>query len=472
MNDLPDYVVQTSIVGQTLIFNFQLFMRHPFPKYVALLPLCVFFLLYAITWLCTRDLSNMPISVAFLTASVVAIVFSRGSSLSDRIEVFCSGAANQTIMMMVVIFVLAGAFAGTAKTMGAVDATVNMVLYFLPPNIILASIFIAACFVSMAMGTSCGTIAALAPIAVGLSGQTGIALPAMVGVVVGGAMFGDNLSFISDTTIVATRTQECQMQDKFKVNLRIVFPVVVLVLVIYIFQGMGIPIPEISVSRIEWLKVIPYLAVLVIAIAGINVMTVLVIGIVLSGAVGLLTGSLTVWGWTGAMGKSIVGDMGELIIVSLMAGGMFEVIRFNGGIDWLIGKLSRNIRSKRKAEASVAALITITDFCTANNTIALIITGPIAKQIGDKFGVDNRRMASLLDTFSCFAQGIIPYGAQLLIASGLADINPMEVIPFLYYPFLLGVAATAAILFQYPKKYTVDRYSPDKYDNFTNKTTN
>lgn len=395
----------------------------------------------------------MPVSVAFLIASVTGILLSRGGKISGRIEIFCSGAANQTIMMMVVIFVLAGAFAGTANAMGAVDATVNMMLYILPENMIMASIFIAACFISMSMGTSCGTIAALAPIAVGLSGQTGIGLPAMVGIVVGGAMFGDNLSFISDTTIVATRTQECRMQDKFKVNFRIAFPMALLVLLIYIFQGMGVDAP-ITTEKIEWPKVIPYLVVLVTALAGVNVMSVLTLGILLSGIIGITTSDLTAWSWAGAMSKSIVMDMGELIIVSLMAGGMFEVIRFNGGIDWLIRKLSGNIRSKRQAEASVAALTTITDFCTANNTITLIIVGPIARQIGNRFGIDRRRMASLLDTFSCFAQGIIPYGAQLLIASSLSGINPMEIIPYLYYPFLLGIAAILSILFQYPKKYT------------------
>ncbi len=434
-------------------------MKRSFPKYVALLPLCVFFLLYAITWFCTGSLESMPISVAFLAASVVAIVLSRGGKFTDRIEVFCSGAANQTIMLMVVIFVLAGAFAGTAKAMGAVDATVNMALYILPQNMIMASIFVAACFISMAMGTSCGTIAALAPIAVGLSEQTGLALPAMLGIVVGGAMFGDNLSFISDTTIVATRTQGCRMQDKFKVNLLIVLPVAVLVLGIYIFQGMGVETTTVTVTNIEWLKVVPYLAVLVTALAGVNVMIVLLTGIILSGLIGVATSGFTVWGWSLAVGTGIVSDMGELIIVSLMAGGMFEVIRFNGGIDWLIQKLSRNIKSKRRTELSSALLVTLTDFCTANNTIALIITGPIAKQIGDQSGIDNRRMASLLDTFSCFAQGIIPYGAQLLIASSLSGVNPMEMIPFLYYPYLLGIAALAAIIFQYPRKYTTSKIS-------------
>ncbi|MDH6307692.1 Na+/H+ antiporter NhaC [Dysgonomonas sp. PFB1-18] len=420
----------------------------------ALIPLAVFFLLYVLTFIFTGDLYQMPVSVAFMAASVAAVLYSKGGKLSNRITQFCRGAANETIMLMVVIFILAGAFAGTAKAMGAVDATVNMMLYLLPQKTILASVFIAACFISMSMGTSTGTIAALAPIAVGVSAQAGIDLPLMLGVVVGGAMFGDNLSFISDTTIVATRTQGCNMQDKFKVNIRIVLPVVLIVLGIYIYQGLeltgGTPV---SFDQVEWLKVLPYLAVLIAALAGVNVMAVLALGIILSGAIGLFTGGFGVWDWTKAMSNGIVVDMGELIIVSLMAGGMFELIRFNGGIDWLIEKMTRNIRSKRSAEFSIAGLISFTNLCTANNTIALIISGPIAKNISDKFDLDNRKIASLLDTFSCFVQGLIPYGAQLLIAAGLAKVSPMEIVPNLYYPFLIGIAAVASIVFRYPRKY-------------------
>jgi len=428
----------------------------------ALMPLGVFFLLYLLTFIFTGDLYQMPVSVAFLTASAVALLYSKGGKLSNRITQFCRGAANETIMLMVVIFILAGAFAGTAKAMGAVDATVNLMLYLLPQKTILASIFIAACFISMSMGTSTGTIAALAPIAVGVSAQAGLDLPLMLGIVVGGAMFGDNLSFISDTTIVATRTQGCKMQDKFKVNIRIVFPVILIVLAIYIYQGFEFAgTKEIILADVEWLKVLPYLIVLVAAMAGMNVMAVLALGIVLSGIIGLYTGGFGIWEWTSAMSKGIVVDMGELIIVSLMAGGMFELIRFNGGIDWLIGKLTKNIRSKRSAEFSIAGLVSFTNFCTANNTIALIISGPIAKNISDKFKLDGRRIASLLDTFSCFVQGMIPYGAQLLIASGLAKVNPIEIIPYLYYPFLLGIAAILSIIFQYPRKYINSPKTPE-----------
>jgi Na+/H+ antiporter NhaC len=423
------------------------------PNPVALLPLGLFFVLYILTFVLTGDLSKMPISIAFLSASALAVFLSKGGNLMNRIGLYCKGAANDTILLMIVIFILAGAFAGTAKSMGAVDATVNMVLSFLPQKAIPAGIFIAACFISMAMGTSCGTIAALAPIAAGISAQTGFGLPFMLGIVIGGSMFGDNLSFISDTTIVATRTQGCQMQDKFKVNIKIVLPVALLVVAWYIFQGISQTgsQADIAAVQVEWLKVVPYLIVLITALAGVNVIFVLFLGIVLSGVIGMLTGGFGVWDWTGAMSDGIVKDMGELIIVSLMAGGMFELIRFNGGVDWLIIRLTKNIRSARSSEIAISGLVSFTDLCTANNTIALIITGPIAKKIGDNFHLNNKRVASLLDTFSCVVQGIIPYGAQMLIASGLAGVNPMTILPYSYYPFLMGLGATMAIIFRYPR---------------------
>lgn len=421
----------------------------PRPSGKALFPLGVFFLLYILTFIFTGDLSNMPVSVAFLAASAVAIISSKGRNMMQRIDIFCRGAANNTIMLMIVIFILAGAFSGTANEMGAVKATVDMLLYFLPEEVVLASIFIAACFISISMGTSCGTIAALTPIAVGISAKTGLDLPMLVGVVVGGSMFGDNLSFISDTTIVATRTQQVEMKDKFRANFRLVMPVAIIVLLIYIVQGFIDPHQNQEViAHIEWLKVLPYLVVLVTALAGVNVITVLSIGIVLSGIIGLVTDSFTVWEWCSAMSKGIVVDMGELIIVSLMAGGMFEIIRTNGGISWLITKLTQNIHNHKQAEGAITGLIAFTDVCTANNTIALLITGPIAKQIGDKYSIDPKRIASLIDTVSCSIQSLLPYGAQLLIAAGLASVNPMEIIPYVYYAFFLGIVVIISILFK------------------------
>jgi Na+/H+ antiporter NhaC len=423
------------------------------PNGWALFPLGLFLILYILTFVFTGDLSRMPVVIVFLLTSVAALLLSKGT-FSQRINVFCKGAANETILLMVVIFMLAGAFAGCAKAMGAVDATVNMALHVLPPTVIPAGIFIAACFISMSMGTSCGTIAALTPVAVTIAPQIGMALPAMVGIVIGGAMFGDNLSFISDTTIVATRTQGVKMKDKFNVNVRIVLPAAILIVLFYVYQGYGLE-GEIIASAVSWSKIIPYAVVLVTALAGVNVMLVLMLGILLSGVIGLCDAGFTVWDWMQAANEGIVRDMGELIIVSLIAGGLFEIIRQQGGIDWLVVKLTRNIRSKRKAEGHLAALVAFTNVCTANNTIALIIVGPVARKISETFHVDGRRTASLLDTFSCFTQGLLPYGAQLLIASGLAaGVSPVEIVPYLYYPFLIGIASLLAILFQYPKKYT------------------
>lgn len=425
------------------------------PNGWALLPLGLFFVLYLLTWVATGELNRMPVSVAFLITSIAAVFLSKRTTWNDAVDIFCRGAGSPTILLMILIFLLAGAFAATAHQMGAVDATVQLVLHVLPGNMILAGIFLAACFISMAMGTSCGTIAALTPVAVGLSEQMGLPVAFLVGVVVGGAMFGDNLSFISDTTIAATRTLGVAMIDKFKANIRLVGPVALLVLFFYVYQGYGLQrTGNLSVGEIEWLKVLPYLVVLVTAMFGLNVVKVLALGTLLSGVIGLWGQGFTVWNWTEAMAKGMVVNMGELIVVSLLAGGIFEVIRHNGGIDWLITRLTRNLHSRRGAEAGIAALVTTTDFCTANNTIAILICGPIAEKISSNVGLDRRRIASLLDTFSCFAQAVIPYGAQLLIASGLANINPTTIIPYLYYPFLMGLVAILSIVFQYPRRYT------------------
>ena len=422
------------------------------PNVWALLPLGVFLLSYLVVSCIAGDFYKMPITVSFVLSSVVAIAISKGGKLNSRIEQFCKGAANSNIMLMVVIFILAGAFAQTAKEMGAVDATVNLTMSLLPGNLLAAGIFIAACFISLSIGTSVGTIVALTPVAVGLAEKTEIALPFMVAVVVGGSFFGDNLSFISDTTIASTKTQECVMRDKFRVNSMIVVPAAIIVLGIYIFQGLSITAPA-QVQTIEWIKVIPYIIVLGTAIAGMNVMLVLIIGILTSGIIGIATGSFGVFDWFGAMGTGITG-MGELIIITLLAGGMLETIRYNGGIDFIIKKLTRHVNSKRGAELSIAALVSIANLCTANNTIAIITTGPIAKDIAKRFHLDRRKTASILDTFSCLIQGIIPYGAQMLIAAGLANISPISIIGNLYYPFTMGICALLAILFRYPRRYS------------------
>ncbi|MBS7154026.1 MAG: Na+/H+ antiporter NhaC family protein [Sanguibacteroides justesenii] len=422
------------------------------PNFWALTPLIIFLSIYLVASVIMGDFYKMPITVAFLVASIVAVATSSGGRLHKRIDLFCKGAANSNIMLMVWIFILAGAFAQTAKAVGAVDATVNLALSVLPDTLLLAGMFIAACFISLSMGTSVGTIVALTPVAVGIATQTDLNTPFMVAIVVGGAMFGDNLSFISDTTIVATRTQGCNMKDKFKVNSLIVIPVAILITIIYLFQGSEITTTP-TVTPIEWLKVIPYILVLTTALAGVNVMIVLLLGILCSGIVGIITGSIQFWEWIAAMGTGISG-MGELIIITLLAGGMLEMIRYNGGIAYIIQKLTTHVKSKKGAELSIAALVSFADLCTANNTIALIMSGPIAKDIANRFGVDPRKSASLLDTFSCFVQGIIPYGAQLLMAASLASITPLAIMQYLYYPYLMGVAALLAIFFRHPRKYS------------------
>lgn len=419
---------------------------------IALTPLLVFLGVYLIVSLCINDFYKMPISVAFLISSVYAIAITCGMPITKRIEHFSEGASEKNIILMIWIFILAGAFAQAAKSMGAIDAAVNLTLSILPGNLLLAGIFAASCFISFSIGTSVGTIVALIPVAVGIAEHIGIDTPFIVAIVTGGAFFGDNLSFISDTTIAATRTQGCSMQDKFKVNSLIILPAAIIVFIIYIFAGMDMSVSE-KTNNIEWIKIIPYLAVIGCAIAGINVTTVLVIGIALCAAIGIGSGSFDFFGCVGAMGNGIT-EMGELIIITLMAGGMLELIRINGGIAYIIRLLTKNVSSKRGGELCIAALVSMANCCTANNTVAIITVGSIAKNIADKYGIDSRKAASILDTFSCLIQGIIPYGAQILMASELANISPLSIIKYLYYPFLMGIFAILAILFRYPKKYS------------------
>ena len=407
----------------------------------ALSPLVVFLCLYLVTSLVAGDFYKVPITVAFVVASAYAMLITRKMKLSERLDRFSAGAAHKNIMLMIWIFVLAGAFAASAKAMGAVDATVNLTLRILPDNLLLPGIFLASCFISLAIGTSVGTIVALVPVAAGIADQTGLAVPLMTAVVVGGAFFGDNLSFISDTTIAATRTQECDMRDKFKVNSMIVVPAAVVVTLLYLYESWSLQIPS-QTEPVAWIKVIPYLVVLGTALAGMNVMIVLVLGLVFAGGIGLLTGSFGIFDWFGSMGSGIT-DMGQLIIVTLLAGGMLELIRVGGGIDYVITRLTRRVHNKRGAELSIAALVSIANCCTANNTIAIITVGPIAKGIADRFGVDLRKSASILDTFSCFVQGLIPYGAQLLMAAGLTALSPLDI-----------MFALLSILFRFPRRYS------------------
>lgn len=419
------------------------------PSGMALMPLLVFLCLYLVTSIIVNDFYKVPITVAFLVASVYAVATTKGLSLNDRIIQYSSGAANKNIMMMIWIFVLAGAFAQSAKAMGAIDATVNLTLHLLPDSLLLAGVFLASCFISLSIGTSVGTIVALVPVAVGIASKTDVGIPFMTALVIGGAFFGDNLSFISDTTIAATRTQGCQMRDKFKMNMLIALPAAIVVFVYYIFYGSNVEIfaPE---SNIEWGKVIPYIIVLVTAVAGVNVMLVLLLGLISTGVIGMAYGAFDFFGWFGAMGEGITG-MGELIIITLMAGGMLELIRFNGGVDYILHKLTKKVSGKRGAEFSIAALVSLANVCTANNTIAIITVGPLASEIADEYRIDKRRSASILDIFSCVVQGIIPYGAQMLIAAELARVSPLNIIGYLYYPMVLCIFAILSIIFRIPK---------------------
>lgn len=417
----------------------------------ALLPLGIFLVAYVLISILAGDFYKMPITVAFVLGCVVAVAMSHGP-LHKRVEQFCKGPADPNIMLMVLIFILAGAFAQTTKAMGAVSSTVNFTLWLLPENLIIPGLFLAACFISISMGTSVGTIVALAPIAAGIADKTGFAPALMVACVVSGAMFGDNLSFISDTTIVATRTQGCRMKDKFNTNLRIVWPFALLTALLYFILGTHTHSIYQS-GEVYWLHILPYLAVFTAALCGSNVLLVLVGGTLLAGGIGLATGAFDVWGWTGAVGSGI-NSMSELIIVTLLAGGMLEMIRTNGGFAWIIEKMTAHTHSVRGAELSIAGLVSFANLCTANNTIALIMTGPIAKEIATRFKIPAKRSASLLDIFSCFVQGIIPYGAQLLMAAGLAQLSPLSIMKYLYYPYLLGAGALLAIWLGYPRRAT------------------
>ena len=419
---------------------------------IALSPLVVFILFYLVTSIIAGDFYKIPITVAFMVSSIYAIIICGGKPLMKRIDTYSRGAATEQMMLMIWIFVLAGAFAHSAKMMGSIDATVNLTLAFLPPQMIFAGMFLAACFISLSIGTSVGTIAALTPIAAGIASETGTDVALMTAIIVGGSFFGDNLSFISDTTIMATQTQGCRLSDKFRVNAFIVVPAAMVILVVYLFMGQETQAPQ-QLQSVEWVKVIPYLVVLITAIFGMNVMAVLTLGILLTGIIGILTGSFDIYGWFGAMGEGIL-SMGELIIVTMMAGGMLELIRQQGGIDFIIRLLTRRVNSKRGAELSIATLVSLVDVCTANNTVAILTVGGIAKQIGDRYGVDNKKCASILDTFSCTVQGLIPYGAQMLIAAGLTALNPIAILPYLYYPFVLGIVALLSILFRYPRRYS------------------
>ena len=438
--------------GALLFLYLRTMKRHDMHKIdtsrglLALSPIIVLLTIYLAGSIIAGDFYRIPITTAFIVASIYAVAITRGTTLDERIEHFSKGAANTRIMYMIWIFVLAGAFAALAKAMGAVNATVQFTLNFIPSNYLPAGIFIAACFISLSIGTSVGTIVALTPVVTELATKMECSTSWLVAIVVGGAFFGDNLSFISDTTIAATQTQGCSMRSKFRTNIRLVMPAAVITLLLYAFSGNGIKeIDTASITLEEGLKCIPYLTVIVCALAGVNVLLVLIIGIVIAGGMGLFSGAIDGISIFTEMGNGIMG-MTELILVTMLAGGLLEIVRINGGIDYLIRIVTMRMRSRRAAEFAITALTALANICTANNTIAILTVGDISRDISKKFGIQPRRAASLMDTTSCFVQGIIPYGAQLLMASGLAKVSPLEIIPSLYYPMCIGVMIVVSIL--------------------------
>lgn len=387
--------------------------------------------------------SKVPLLIVFITTSIFSLFTLRHTPFEERLTIYSKGAGQDNLLLMIWIFILAGAFAATARQMGAVDATVNLCLQLLPPSMLLPGLFLASCFISMSIGTSVGTIVALVPIAVGMSGPSGLTEPMMVASCVGGAFFGDNLSFISDTTVVATRTQGVKMSDKFRTNFAVALPAALLTFVLYMYLGWGTT-SHIAVGAVDYWKILPYVAVIVTAILGLNVLIVLTGGILLTGIIGIWAGSYDVAGWLSSICEGI-GGMSELILISMMAGGLLAVIRAGGGITWLIHNLTRQVKGVRGGELGIATLVSLTNLCTANNTVAILSVGPLAKAISQRFGVDPRRAASILDTFSCVVQGIIPYGAQLLMAGGLASLAPTSIMPFLFYPYILAFAMLMSI---------------------------
>ncbi|MEW9095563.1 MAG: Na+/H+ antiporter NhaC family protein [Clostridiaceae bacterium] len=417
---------------------------------IALLPLILFIVLYLSISLVSKDFYAMPVSVPFLISGITALMINRKENISKRLEVFCKGAGDENIILMCIIFILAGAFAQVAKDIGAVESTVNLGLSILPSNLLVSGIFIIACFISLSIGTSVGTIVALSPMAIGMSDKTGISLALILGAVVGGAMFGDNLSMISDTTIAATKTQGCDLKDKFKTNFFIVLPAAIITAIIFAIVTAGNNVVVASSGSFSIIKVLPYLSVLIAALMGVNVIMILVGGITFSGIIGLVTGEMTFIEILQSVAKGIDG-MSELVIISLIIGGTIEVIKYNGGIDYLLGLINKRVKSKRGAEFGIALLVSIVDICTANNTIAIVMVGPLAKNISTEYGIEPKRSASILDTFSCLCQGIIPYGAQLLAAASLANISPILIMKYLYYPYLMGISAVITILLGHSK---------------------
>lgn len=416
----------------------------------ALFPLLLFMLLFLGVGIISGDFTTMPLNVAITITVIVALLMNRKEKFATKVEVFTKGAGHSNIILMMLIFILAGAFSTTTEKMGGVTSTVNLGLSLIPENLIIVGLFIICMFVSISMGTSVGTVAAIAPVGFGFAQATDVSAALAMATVVGGAMFGDNLSMISDTTIAAVRTQHTKMKDKFKVNFRIVLPGAILTIVVLFFLTNGISMDHSKSYDFQLVKVIPYLLVLILALVGVNVIIVLIGGTVLSGIIGLIDGS---FGWKGllsAVSKGIIG-MEDIAMIALLIGGLVGLIQHNGGIDWLLNVVRGRVKSKRGAEIGIASLVSVADIATANNTISIIMSGPLAKNIADEYDVDPRKSASILDIFGGCFQGLLPYSPQVISAAGVAGISPFLLVAYSIYPIMLGVCGLIAILIGYPK---------------------
>lgn len=420
---------------------------------IALLPIGVFLIIFLGAGIVFKDFYAMPAIVAFLIALFVAFLQNKELSFNKKIEVIAKGVGEENIITMSLIFLCAGGFSGAVTAAGGVDSTVNLGLSLIPAHFAVAGLFLIGCFISVSMGTSMGTIAALAPIAVGISEKTGFALSICIGAVVCGAMFGDNLSMISDTTIAAVKTQGCEMKDKFKANFFIVLPAAIITVLIFWFatRNMNFHLEE-NVSYSLW-EVLPYMVVLIGALIGINVFVVLISGIVISLIVGVSMGHIALSEMFQVVGNGVT-SMYDITVISIIVACIVSLVKEHGGIQFILNLIKSKINGRRGAEFGIALLALFVDVCTANNTVAIVMTGPIAKEISEEFDVDPRRSASLLDMFTSVGQGIIPYGAQLLSAATLTGLTPLQIIPNLYYPLLMGVCGVLAIIFRPQSKKT------------------
>lgn len=417
----------------------------------ALLPIGVFLVIFIGMGSVTGDFYSMPAIVGFLIALLVAFIQNPKLKYPDKITAITKGIGDENIVTMSLIFLVAGGFSGAVKAAGGVESTVNLGLTILPSNIAIVGLFLIGCFISISMGTSMGTIAAMAPIGVGISEKTGIALPICIGAVVCGAMFGDNLSMISDTTIAAVRTQGCEMRDKFKENFLIVLPAAIITMILFfLISGVGGK-QDFGELPFELLKVAPYFVVLIGALIGINVFIVLISGTALSLIVGVVTGSIPLGEVFSVVGVGVTG-MYDITVISLIVACIVALVRAHGGIDFILYVIKKRIRGEKGGELGVAVLALAVDACTANNTVAIVMAGPIAKEISDEYGITPKRTASLLDIFASVGQGLIPYGAQLLSAAGLSALTPFQIMPYLFYPILMGISALIFITFRKTKK--------------------